>query len=200
MPSTDPLAALKALQHKASAFFEDFAQRHAHDMACRKGCTACCHVDLSLFRAEAHCVLAWVQELNAQEQQQLYTLLFERQQEDEAGLTLKKPNPVGAKHEPCAFLVQDACSIYAARPTVCRTQGAPLLWRSEDPNAPNTRHLDVCPVHPGAKRAEWPDPAEALDLDRLNTLLVLTQKDFEATGQRISLNDLRNVILDQLRT
>ncbi len=54
------------------------------------------------------------------------------------------PNPAGA----CAFLGRAGeCRIYADRPYVCRTQGLPLRWFSEDDSGEIRERRGICPLN-----------------------------------------------------
>lgn len=77
------------------------ARRHA-DLACSKGCAACCADGLSVLTVEAHAIVAHL----ARE-----------------GLSARP----ALRADACAFLDDGgACTIYDARPFVCRTHGLPL--------------------------------------------------------------------------
>ena len=186
--STGPHRAAAALQDNATAFFASFQGRHAAMMACRRGCSACCHVSLSIFTVEASLILAWARGLAPADAHKLAIALAQRETSDRAGKTPPGPTPDGELAQPCPFLVNCACSIYPARPTLCRTQGLPLVWQDEDlgTGGPAVRNpqarLNVCPLHPGYGQEGWPPVAESLDVDRLNTLLSLAQNSYEAEG------------------
>ena len=94
---------------------------HADRLACRRGCSACCADDLTIFDVEAETIRRHHAEL----------------------LATGDPHPVGA----CAFLDSDgACRIYAHRPYVCRTQGLPLRWIEEEDDGP-VELRDICPLN-----------------------------------------------------
>ncbi len=78
---------------------------HKDRLMCKKGCSACCIDDITVFEAEASHIV-----------------------KNCSSVLQETPHPVGA----CAFLnAVGACRIYAHRPYVCRTQGLPLRWLDE---------------------------------------------------------------------
>ena len=94
---------------------------HADRLACRRGCSACCADDLTIFDVEAEAIRRHHADL----------------------LANGTPHPVGA----CAFLDSDgACRVYAHRPYVCRTQGLPLRWIEEEDDGP-VELRDICPLN-----------------------------------------------------
>ncbi|MGZ3809289.1 MAG: YkgJ family cysteine cluster protein, partial [Bacteriovorax sp.] len=80
----------------------------------------------------------------------------------------------------CAFLYDDRCTIYEARPVICRTQGAPLFLQEENV-------LDYCPLN--FKEGD-PPKEDWLNLDRLNTLLSFAAKT-SGLEKRITLKKLK---------
>jgi len=73
-------------------------------VACKHGCSACCHGEVALFQPEADLIAA-------KTGRPAKTLAQERRQ----------GTPYTMTTVPCPFLKNDACSIYAHRPMVCRT-------------------------------------------------------------------------------
>ncbi len=141
------------LQENASGFFDKIQQKHSTQMECKAGCSKCCMTDISVFEIEADRIVEW----------------FE-QQTIEKKVELKKvweaPNEKGA----CSFLYEGSCSIYEARPLICRTQGLPIFVASENV-------LDYCPLN---FKAGDPEKSDWLNLERMNTLLSFAAK----TSQR----------------
>lgn len=81
-------------------------ETHAARLQCKRGCSACCVDELTVFDVEAALIRRHHGEL----------------------LDRERPYKKGA----CAFLDEEgACRIYAQRPYVCRTQGLPLRWFQE---------------------------------------------------------------------
>ncbi len=158
---------IESLQENASGFFDKVYQKYSSQMKCSKGCSKCCMTDISIFEVEAQRIRDWFKILSVDQQKNLIE-------------NWTTPNPVGA----CHFLINDRCSIYEARPVICRTQGAPLFIKSEN-------LLDYCPLN---FESEDPDKADWLNLERLNTLLSFAAKT-SGLEKRISLKKLKKEFL-----
>src|SRR4051812_36611006 len=104
------MSRLGELQAKVDAFFARVESRHGDDMQCRTGCSDCCRVRLSVTGVEAAAIRAEVAAWPAEQRRALAALpdLADRCRAlDDAG----------------------RCAIYAARPVVCRSHGAPIRIR-----------------------------------------------------------------------
>lgn len=108
------------------------AARYAAHLTCRAGCSSCCHHHLSVFNVEAanlhKAVAALAEETRARVARQARVV---------------KARQAAGEAVACPLLVDDRCSIYEARPLICRTQGLPLLIEAED-GAPE---VDFCPLN-----------------------------------------------------
>jgi hypothetical protein len=82
--------------------FAFLQNRYGRDMACRKGCSACCELH-SVCALEAHAIAAC--------------------------LATKRPPRLRKKknRSRCVLCVNGECIAYQARPVICRTHGMPLL-------------------------------------------------------------------------
>ena len=115
------LGEVVALHDEVDAQVQPLVALHAERLQCRRGCTACCVDDLTVFEVEAERIRVRCSEVLESE-----------------------PHPPGA----CAFLDGDgACRIYADRPYVCRTQGLPLRWFAEDESGGPVELRDICPLN-----------------------------------------------------
>ncbi len=145
-----------SLHENASAFFDKVFTKNSTQMDCKKGCSKCCQTDISVFEIEADRIRQW----------------FHSQSRD-AKDNLKKlwnlPSPKGH----CSFLVNDFCTIYEARPVICRTQGLPLYLSSEN-------SLDYCPLN---FKSGDPEKSDWLNLERMNTLLSIAAKSVKKEGR-----------------
>jgi Fe-S-cluster containining protein len=105
---TNWIEAYFELRKEIDAASARLEKQHQNQMACQKGCSMCCE-SLRLFPLELAAI---------------------RQELGETMLSLPgkkfRLNP-----KACRFLVNDACTIYASRPIICRTQGLPLLYENK---------------------------------------------------------------------
>ena len=100
----------------------ELALHHAQRLSCKRGCDACCVDDLTVIPIEAERIRI----------------------SQEALLRDGTPHAPGA----CAFLGDEGeCRIYADRPYVCRTQGLPLRWFSEDDLEEIRERRAICPLN-----------------------------------------------------
>ncbi len=154
---------IETLQENASGFFDKVANKYSAEMKCKEGCSKCCYTDISVFEVEAKRIEEWLQSQSEEKQVELKELW-------------KSPVEKGA----CSFLYNDSCSIYEARPVICRTQGAPLFVQVDNV-------LDYCPLN---FTAGDPPKEDWLNLDRLNTLLSFAAKT-SGLEKRIRLKKLK---------
>jgi Fe-S-cluster containining protein len=157
------LAPLLRLHAEVDERAAELAATHGARLQCKRGCSACCVDDLSVFAVEAERIRAHHPEL----------------------LALATPHPEGA----CAFLGADgACRIYADRPYVCRTQGLPLRWIDEEREA---ELRDVCPLNePGEPALEALPESACWTLGETEAALAELQRAFGAAGERVALRAL----------
>src|SRR5262245_33851552 len=99
------------LAAKVDGFFVRVQARHGDDMRCGSGCHHCCHVRLSVTTGERDASRAEIASWPAERKQALTANI----------------ETVPAEH--CAALAAGRCMIYAARPIVCRSHGAPIRMR-----------------------------------------------------------------------
>lgn len=101
---------------------DELALHHAERLNCKRGCHACCVDDLTVIPIEAERIRT----------------------SHEALLREGTPHAPGA----CAFLGDEGeCRIYANRPYVCRTQGLPLRWFSEDDSGKIRERRAICSLN-----------------------------------------------------
>ncbi len=155
------------------------SSQYARHLVCRSGCSGCCHHHLSVFAVEADAVRQAVDALPEPLRQRLAQQAYEMLEQEARG------EPVA-----CPMLVDDRCSIYAARPLICRTQGLPLLLEADDGEA----EVDFCPLNFTAPDAVADlDEAHLVPLDELNLKLAMVNLQYcreqgiadEASGQRV---------------
>jgi Fe-S-cluster containining protein len=105
-----PMSRYPELAAKVDAFFQRVEQRHGSDLACHTGCSDCCQTRLTITRVEAEALAAEIEAWPAQQR---------------AALAAN----AAASTEDCSALANGRCLIYAARPIVCRSHGAPIRLR-----------------------------------------------------------------------
>ena len=164
MADPDPQDELRTLHARVDADAGAVAAHHGERLVCRRGCSACCVDELTVFEVEA-----------------------ERIRRNAPEVLREAPHPPGA----CAFLdAAGACRIYAHRPYVCRTQGLPLRWFSEDADEEIVEERSICELN-----LEGP-PLDSLDDDAVWTIgpteLELSQLQQRAHGnqERVPLRSL----------
>lgn len=161
---------IRAIHDAVDEALATLAERNRERLRCGRGCAACCVDDITVFELEADRIRA----------------------EYPAVLANARPHARGA----CAFLSDDGlCRVYRARPYVCRTQGFPLRWAAEIPDAPGEigEYRDVCALN---DRPELPalDAIDADDCWTLGPIEEVLRRLQEArdggVGRRVALRDL----------
>jgi len=100
------------LTAKVDGFFARVEARHGDQMQCGSGCADCCHTRLTVTAVEAAAIEDHVAAMAPAARAEL------------AALAARPVDPATIR---CAALGDDdRCRIYAARPIVCRSHGAPI--------------------------------------------------------------------------
>lgn len=87
------------------------------EVACRQGCSHCCHQTVGVTPLEAFAIVAHLLRTRSDEElTELSATLGERVRETRGLSAAEQYSP----RFPCVFLEDGACSIYEARPLVCR--------------------------------------------------------------------------------
>lgn len=139
---------------------------------CKNGCSKCCYTDISIFEVEASNIRKWFASLSIDQQNSI---------KDKWQL----PQTEGS----CAFLRNESCTIYEARPLICRTQGLALRYMEE-----GEPFIDICPLN--EEMIEEMEDKDVMNLDLLNTIISKLETD-SANGvnrPRISLKDLKLIL------
>jgi Fe-S-cluster containining protein len=164
------------LHENIENFWKRFFDKHEQNMNCGKNCSACCQVDLGVFVSEGARMCEWFNTLTDKEKSDLCSAWTNDHE------STPKANAAGKKQPACAFLIQGRCTVYEARPTICRTQGLPLMFKEANPKTNETLlHVDVCPLNFTAENS-LPHRDEWLDLDRLNALQSIAARQFSTSS------------------
>ncbi|MCO5142176.1 MAG: YkgJ family cysteine cluster protein [Oligoflexia bacterium] len=88
------------------------------NLNCQRGCSSCCRSEIQVNKIEKEYIKKYLNQ-NPLIQQKI-------------SLSQKQKNK-------CSFLLEDeSCSIYEARPVICRTHGYPILIEN---------NIDICPLN-----------------------------------------------------
>jgi len=140
-------------------------QRYGGSINCKKGCSDCCMLE-SVFSIEAYTI---------------YSSIID------AGI---KPESFTSdtREDSCIFLKDKSCTIYPARPVICRTHGYPIFAEGR---------VDICPEN--FKEIKSIDSEYILDLENVNSaiasinIIFLKEIDEEFfASPRISLEEFGN--------
>jgi hypothetical protein len=136
-------------------------------IACRPGCTDCCQGGLTVVVVEA---IVIGRALNIAEER----------------ILLQAGQPPLHTQGRCTLLGSDElCSIYPARPLICRTHGLPLRY-------PDTPELSLCEKNFGTST---PHNSAILEMSNVETALFAANLDY---CRRNGLNPMARVALDRL--
>jgi Fe-S-cluster containining protein len=149
----------------------EMVQRYKAHLACKKGCDLCCQRKFSVSAVEAYNIASLFRQLPAAVQR-----------------AVRKPKAS------CAFLVNGACSVYEARPVICRTYGLPSLHRNEKTEA----EISWCELNFTDVPGDFAFQADGIiDIDMLNMKLEgvngLFMKESGSGEERIPLDDVPNL-------
>ena len=152
------------LASKVDAFFGRVQARHGADMQCASGCHDCCVAGLTVTSVEAEAIRAEV-----------------------AGWEVARRRELAHAHADgrgCAALdASGRCRIYAARPIVCRSHGAPIRLR-------DARSLPVVQACPKNFTTTAPDADCVLDQETLSAMVLAVDRDAGGEGARTAIADL----------
>lgn len=168
-PDQEAFREYQALLRQLNLKSEQLTGLHSSKMRCAKACHSCCQPELSVSAVEAEHIKSWIANQPG---------LLDKLQ------ALAKNNPW--QNSRCAFLdAEGACSIYEARPVICRSHGFPIRFVADDKVM-----TDVCPLNFDGESIENLAADAVIDIDKLNTLLAVINIRFnqETADQRIGLN------------
>ena len=153
------------LTAKVDAFFTRVAARHGDDMQCGTGCSDCCHVRLTITRVEARALRDEIAAMTPQDREVLRT------------------NAVTAEPDRCAALGPTGrCLVYAARPIVCRSHGAPVRMRRGSLPVIESCFRNFTHTEPAADCV--------IDQETLSALVLAVDREAGGDGSRVDLAEL----------
>lgn len=166
------------LLRKVDEKFNEIRQRHQQSMKCQQGCHGCCLPDLTVSALEASHIANYL-----------------RNHADVDALAREAEEKDAFAGSRCSFLnMQGSCTIYEARPIVCRSHGVPIRFEGEE----KQMLVDVCPLNFDDVELADIDAADFINIDTLNTILAAIAKQFAPNdmGDRVPLR--RSEILRQI--
>ncbi len=160
--SEQALATYRELLAKVDAKFRDVSRAHAASMQCRLGCHSCCKPGLTVSPLEA---------------ESLKRHFAEHPEARRRKERIRRDDPHAGTR--CGLLDADgSCIAYEARPIVCRSHGVPLKIREEA-----SERLDACPLNFTGLDLTTLPPADCINLETLNTLLALLNRQFSGNDE-----------------
>ncbi|MFT5291655.1 MAG: Fe-S-cluster containining protein [Planctomycetota bacterium] len=160
----DSRGQLRELHNRVDADSARLTTHHAARLECKRGCSACCCDDLTVFQVEADRIRAQFPEV--------------------LGTT---PHAVGA----CAFLDDEgACRVYDARPYVCRTQGLPLLYFQENEREEIVEERSICELNLEGEPLDDIDMDDCWIIGPVELQLQQLQQSASGDQARVALRDL----------
>ena len=153
------------LAAKVDAFFARALERHSDEIRCNNGCSHCCHVRLSVTGVEAQAIREEVSSWPTPRRDALVS------------------NVAAARPDRCAALDPNGrCLVYAARPIVCRSHGAPI--RLTEKSLPI---VTSCRENFTARGPAAADPDCIIDQATLSALTLAVDRDAGFDGRRLDL-------------
>ena len=158
----------RELTAKVDGFFARVQDRHGDAMQCDSGCSDCCHVRLTITEVEARAIRAELASWPAGRRTHLAA------------------RAAAAPADRCAALDEAGrCAIYAVRPVVCRSHGAPIRMRRGS--------LPVITSCPHNFKDTEPAPDCVLDQELLSALVLAVDREEGGDGGRVDLAALLGV-------
>jgi uncharacterized protein len=163
---------IKDLYAKVAQFEQQLGPLAKLKSQCKNGCSKCCYTDISVFEVEASNIKAWFSALSQEEQKKIQA-------------KWELPRTEGS----CIFLRNESCSIYEARPLICRTQGLALKFMAHEEVS-----IDICPLN--EEMLDVMEDKEVMNLDLLNTILSQIERadSPDEIRERIKLSDLQALL------
>jgi Fe-S-cluster containining protein len=166
--TTESLRQYLELRSRVDEKFTEIQTAYSSEMVCRAGCHSCCKPGLTVSELEAAAI----------------TDFLNRSPESLArAKAADSENPHKGKR--CSFLDgSGSCTIYEARPVVCRSHGVPLQVSVKE----DQKVRDVCPLNFKTSALSELPTNFVMNLDTVNVLLsLLNRRAFGKSMKRIPL-------------
>jgi hypothetical protein len=144
-------------------------ERYPNDLQCGKGCCGCCELE-SISALETYIIRGFL---------------------DRQSIRLEEPASASTKDQ-CPLLSSGLCTIYPARPLICRTHGLPIRSTSLTEGA-----IDCCPLNFPDEELQNIDRNIVLDVDvvtdnlmRLNMAFCMLLGEKNLSSERFFLRDI----------
>lgn len=166
------------LQARVDAFGQSIRQRYPTQITCHAGCDGCCYQQFTVFPVEAHHLAHAVTALTPQARQRLL-----------ARLQRHAPWRIIDTAAPCVLLEHGCCSLYEARPLICRIHGFPIS--STMIERPDGGQRDCCPLNFTDVPLQDIGPPAIYNLDLVNQTLAainhLFVQEHQLPDQRVTI-------------
>ena len=151
----DILFQYQNLVHKVDQVCKNLMNHYRAYIICSPGCSQCCEVERTVLPIEAHVI---EQQLSIFSPQRIKKLRARHRKNDAS----------------CPMLWENLCSIYFARPIICRTHGLPIFYTEAE-----ITFIDYCRLNFTELAADYKfDENGVLDMTRLNAELVHLDQQF----------------------
>jgi uncharacterized protein len=141
-------------------------------ITCSEGCSSCC-TSITVFPVEASALRVALKSLPDRQAEEIIRHVSEH-----------------ADGERCPLLLHHRCLLYDARPIICRTHGLPIIYTTD-----GQHNSDCCPLN--LTEVESLSGSSAVDLDKLNTLLVAVNSIYLSQTESLE-TDVRVTIAEAL--
>lgn len=157
---SEQLKTYYALRDEIDTYVNYLNDEHSNHMVCKKGCDLCC-LDFDVFPVEFEAI-------KKQIEKEYPEVLNQEMQEQNKGA--------------CAYLKNHACTIYTARPIICRTHGFPLVNMNK---AGDQWELSFCHLNFTDVDDEYFDDENIFEQDTYNSKLYLINKEYLAANPQL---------------
>jgi Fe-S-cluster containining protein len=157
---------LRILYDRIDQNFARISGKYPESINCRSGCFQCCAPNLTVSQIEAQSIRQYI-----------------GSSEDSTNALLRLKNKPAHGRLHCQLLGADgSCSIYQARPVVCRSHGIPLQYGRNDEA---TVSRSVCPLNFNEKDIVQIDHQDVMNMETVNTILATLNLAFSPTEKDI---------------